>query len=304
MPANLPPQFFALQTKLKQAVAPEEKISILEEMLAICPKHKGTEKVQKDLKTKIAKLKKQKLKRAKKEVLYSVPKEEAGQIAIIGPVNSGKSSLLNVLTNAGAKVAPYPFTTSMPKPAMMRYENILIQLIDTPPLSKESPGWLKAIICAADGIIAVFDLSNSEIEKEIKELREILKKWNLENKKILFLGNKIDLPKAKENFGGLKEKIKPISAQNKIGLEELKKELFDLLEIARVYSKKPGKKPDFGCPFVVKRNAKLIELAKEINEDFAPSFKYARLFRKNSSKAQIVGKDYTLKDEDIIEIHA
>lgn len=305
MSANLPPQFFQLQAKLKQVTTPEEKISILEEMLAICPKHKGTEKVQKELKSKIAKLKKQTPKKIKREVFYSVVKEGAGQIVIIGSTNSGKSSLLNALTNAQVKVAPYPFTTQIPQPAMMKYENILIQLVDTPPLTKESPGWLKAIISGADGLLAVFDLSNPEIEKEIKELKEILENWNLENKKTIFLGNKIDLPEARKNFEKLKSeyKIKPISAQNGIGIEELKKEIFDLLEIIRVYSKKPGKEPDLKHPFIAKRNTKLIELAKEISEDFATSFKYARLFRKDSQKFKIVGKDYLLNDEDIIEIH-
>jgi len=301
MPANLPPQFFALQAKLNKVATAEEKISILEEMLAICPKHKGTEKVQKDLKSKIAKLKRQKPKKAKRETLYSIRKEGAGQIVIIGPANSGKSSLLNALTNAKAKVAPYSFTTQIPQPAMMPYQNISIQLVDTPPLTKSSPGWLKTIISGADAVISVFDLSNSGIEKEIRELKEILQEWNLENKKNLFLGNKIDLISfPNKNFD---IPLKFISTKKGMGLEELKKELFDLLEIVRVYSKKPGKNPDLKHPFITKRNTKLIELAKEISEDFVSSFKYARLFRKNSSKFQIVGKDYILKDEDIIEIH-
>ena len=160
MPANLPPHFHTLSAKLKETKDPEEKISILEELLAIVPKHKGTEKIQKDLKRKIAKLKKQKPKKTKGRTLsYSIPKEGAGQVVIIGPTNSGKSSLLNNLTNAKAKIASYPFTTKIPRPAMMPYENILIQLIDTPPLSKEfSPPWLKEILKQADLLIVVFDL--------------------------------------------------------------------------------------------------------------------------------------------------
>ena len=296
MPANLPPQFFALSAKLKEVKTPEEKISILEEMLAICPKHKGTEKVQKDLKSKIAKLKKQKPKKARREALYSIPKEGAGQIVIIGPANSGKSSLLNALTNARAKVAPYPFTTQIPQPAMMPYQNILIQLVDTPPLTKDSPPWLKAILKSADGFLAIFDLSNDNLIEDIKELKEILNNWGISDKKILFLGNKIDLAKSKEN-------LKPISCLKGIGTGELKKEVFNLLEIVRVYSKPPGKSVDFNQPFILKRNSKLIDFAKGIREDLISSFKYAKLLKKNSPKIQIVGKDYLLQDQDIIEIH-
>ena len=264
--------------------------------------------------------------------MYSIPKEGAGQIVIIGPANSGKSSLLNALTNAKAKVAPYPFTTQIPQPAMMRYENILIQLVDTPPLTEDSPPWLKGILKAADGLLAIFDLSKNNlveetkvssspfagarVVEEIKEFKEILNNWGLLDKKILFLGNKIDLPEAKENFEKLKleYKIKSISIQRKIETEELKKEIFDLLEIVRIYSKKPGKEPDFNQPFIAKRKTKLIELASEISQDLASSFKYAKLFtpfrdksltgfKKDSKKPKIVGKDYLLKDQDIIEIH-
>ncbi len=305
MPANLPPQFFALQAKLKQTKDPKEKISILEQLLAICPKHKGTEKVRKDLKRKIAKLKKEKPKKTKREAVYFIPKEGAGQVVIVGPANSGKSSLLNALTNAKAKVKDYPFTTQLPQPAMMPYENILIQLVDTPPLFEESPGWLKALLSSADALLVIFDFSVSETEKEIKKIKDILENWHLKNKKIIFLANKMDLEKAKENFEKLnkKENLFPISIQKKEGLEELKRKIFKLLEIIRVYSKPPKKEAKLNKPFIMKKGSRLIELIEKINPQYLEKFKYARLLRKDSPKIQIVGKDYLLKDEDIVEIH-
>lgn len=305
MPANLPPQFFNISAKLKEAKTAEEKISILEELLAIVPKHKGSEKVQADLKTKIAKLKKQKPKKAKKEALYSVAKEGAGQIAIIGPANSGKSSLLNILTNAKAKTASYPFTTQIPQPAMMPYEDILIQLVDTPPLTGDSPGWLKEIIRGSDGFLAVFDFSKKEPAEDVKNLKEILSNWQISDKKSVFLANKTDLKESKENLKAfkLKSQIKPVSCLKGIGIEELKRDIFNLLEVIRVYTKSPGSPPDFEHPFVIKKKSQLIKLANQIHQDFTFSFKYAKLFKKNSKKPRIVGKDYLLKDGDIIEIH-
>jgi hypothetical protein len=326
MPANLPPQFYALSMKLKEAASNDEKISILEGMLAICPKHKGTEKLQKDLKRRIAKLKKWGPRRQKKENLYFVKKEGAGQVVISGPANSGKSSLLNALTNANAKVAPYPFTTKIPQPAMMTYENILIQLVDTPPLSKEfSRPWLKEILKATDILLAVFDLSKGNIIEEIKNFKEILDDWNLSEKKIIFLGNKIDLEVAKENLKKVRaqnEVTSIISCLKKIGLEELKKEIFDLLEIIRVYTKSHNQDlPDFEHPFIMKKNSRLIDLASQIHHNFTFSFKYAKLFneleihftsdkskiyqifKKDSKKPQIIGKDYILRDGDVVEIY-
>jgi len=323
MPANLPPQFHVLTIKLKEAKNADEKISILEEMLAICPKHKGTEKLQKDIKIKIAKLKKQVPKKTKGEALYCIQKEGAGQVVIVGPPNSGKSSLLNALTNARAEVAPYPFTTKIPQPAMMPYENILIQLIDTPPLTKESsPSWLKAIVKESDVLVAVFDLTKENITRDIRDFKEILDNWRLGDKKIIFLGNKveeiissspfaaarvIDLEIAKENLKKLETQyeIKPISCSQKIGLEELKKEIFDLLEIVRVYTKSRNRpEPDFSHPFIMKKGEKLITLASQIHHDLLPSFKYAKLFKENAKNPQIVGKDYILEDGDIVEIYA
>ncbi len=305
MPANLPPYFFELQTRLKEATDNKEKISILEEMLAVCPKHKGSEKVQKELKTKIAKLKKQKPKKIKSEVFYAVPKKGAGEAVIVGPANAGKSSLLNALTNAQEKIADYPFTTQIPKPAMMPYENILIQLVDTPPLTKDSPGWLKSLIFESDLLLAVFDLSSPEIQKEIKNLKELLETWRFKNKKIIFVGNKIDLPESQKNLEKIKKfsEILPVSAKTGFGLENLKRQIFEDLEIVRVYSKKIGQEIDFEVPFVVKQGTKLINLMGKINKDFVYSFKYARLLRKDSRQVKIVGKDYILQDEDIIEIH-
>jgi ribosome-interacting GTPase 1 len=187
---------------------------------------------------------------------------------------------------------------------MMPFENIQIQLVDTPPLSKEFlPGWLKNIYRGGDGILILFDLSQENVIEKIKEIEEILKNWEINKEKVLFVGNKIDLPRAKENFEKLKEKIKiAISTQNKIGLESLKKEIFNLLGIIRVYSKPPQKEPDLKKPFIFKKNSTILDLIKEINPDLISRFKMAKLFKENIKSPRIVGKDYILKDGDIIEI--
>ncbi len=329
MPANLPPQYFSLSAKLKEAQTTEEKLSILEEMLAMIPKHKGTEKVQKDLKTKMAKLKKeaQLTKKAKKELIYVVKKEGAGQVVITGPPNSGKSSLLNALTKAKAKVADYPFTTTLPQPAMMPYDHILIQLVDTPPLTKYfCPGWLKEILRNSDGILVVFDLSKADFEQDynppttrgargeregggrvgvpakglapIEEFKEIFKNLGIEKKKTLLVGNKADLV-----LNEIPSYLKKISALKKTGLEDLKREIFEMLEIIRVYSQEPTKEPDLAHPFTLKKGTRVIDLAAKIHYDLVSKFKYAKLFKKNLRKPLIVGKDYLLADGDIIEIH-
>jgi ribosome-interacting GTPase 1 len=118
------------------------------------------------------------------------------------------------------------------------------------------------------------------------------------------LGNKIDSEKGKENFEKLKKnfEILGISAKEKIGIEELKRKIFESLKIIRVYPKEPKKEVDFENPFVLKRGTKLIDFVKEINEEWVKKFKGARLYEKNLKNFKIVGKYYELRDEDIIEI--
>jgi len=304
MPANLPPQFFELQKKLNQTKDIREKIEILQEMLAICPKHKGTERVQEEIKKKIAKLKRSQPKKIKREEIYFVKKEGAGQVLILGVPNSGKTSLVNLLCNTNFKIGDYPFTTQLPTPGMLKYENILIQIVDTPPLTKDfKPGWLKNLARQADSILFLVDLINNP-EGQIKEIEEILNEWKIEKEKILIVGNKIDSKEGKENFEILKRdfEIFGISTKEKIGVEELKRKIFESLNIIRVYTKEPKKEVDFGNPFILKKGTKLIELVEKINEEWVKKFRGAKLYEKNLKNFKMVGRDYQLKDEDIVEI--
>ena len=106
MPANLPPQYYDLEREFGKERDPREKLRLAEEMLRIMPKHKGTDHLQADIKTKISKLKKQistpkKAGGTRQTTLQDyVEREGAGQIILIGPPNSGKSSLVDVFTNA------------------------------------------------------------------------------------------------------------------------------------------------------------------------------------------------------------
>jgi len=136
MPANLPPQYHVAYQKYREARTIEEKISALKEMYAVMPKHKGTDKLQAEIKRKIAQLKEElEVQRKRgKGTGFTLPKREgAGQVCLVGAPNSGKSSLLKCLTNAEPEIAEYPFTTKLPNIGMMPYEDIQIQIIDLPP---------------------------------------------------------------------------------------------------------------------------------------------------------------------------
>ncbi|MEO0086691.1 MAG: GTPase [candidate division WOR-3 bacterium] len=324
MPANLPPQYFEVEEKYRQAKTIEEKLYYLKEMLAIVPKHKGTEKLQKEIKTKISKLRKELTKKPKvsRTVWYHFEKQGAGQIAVFGSPNSGKSSLVRLLTNANTEVADYPFTTTIPIAGMMRYENIQIQLIDCPPLKENLAPWYFHVLRTADALLYLFDLSQDslleEAEKDFKIIEEgrinIFRESEPNYKKTIFCGNKLDEENSEfrynlfleflKNYAPLDQlRILAISVKEQKNIEDLKRLLFESLEIIRVYTKPPGKPPELEEPIILKKNSNVLDAAEALHKDFARNLKYARLWDNKNLFGQRVEKNHILKDGDIIEFH-
>lgn len=327
MPANLPPEYFEVEKKLREVKSIEEKIEVYEELLSVIPKHKGTEKLIGEIKGKIAKLKESLERRpaTRHTSSYLIKRSGAGQIAIIGPPNSGKSRLLSVLTRARPQVSEFPFETREPVAGMMPYENIQIQLIDTPSISETFyEPYIHEIVKHADATLIVIDLQSALV---LEELDAVLRK--LEEKKVylgsydspdfsgqsfhlckcLIVGNKFEDREAEENLSVLKEfyenrfEFIPLSAEKGINLELLKEKCFQLLEIIRVYTKEPGKKPDFSSPFTLKKGSKVEDLASLIHKDFAQKLSYARIWGKGKFDGQRVHRSHILEDGDIVELH-
>lgn len=163
MPANLSPAYKAAEERFRAAVTQEEKIAALEEMLSVIPKHKGTEKLQADLKSRLAKLRRApKKKPGSRGPSHRIPREGAGQIALVGPPNSGKSALVAHHTHADPEVAPYPFSTREATPGMLPHEDVAFQLIDLPPLSEEHvEGWVYDLVRGADLVWLVLDVERA-----------------------------------------------------------------------------------------------------------------------------------------------
>ena len=325
MPANLPPQYFEAEKRFRLAKSPEEKITTLEEMLAIMPKHKGTDHLRAELRTRIAKLTQLAAKKSgTRRASMAIEKEGAAQVAVIGPPNAGKSQLVASITNASPAIAEYPFTTHSATPGMMEFENIQIQLIDTPPLAPQSiEWWLRHMLVRADALLVMVDLNNAplaqmeDITVQLGEMRIGLGKIKTEDeaniilyqKKGLIIGNKLDLNHASQNYVVLKNKYKDqlpviaISAKEGTGLEELKYAIYQMLNIIRVYTKAPGEKPDFTEPIVLERGSTLENAAAAVHKDFARKLKYARIWGSGKHDGVMAKRDHMLQDGDVIELH-
>jgi ribosome-interacting GTPase 1 len=328
MPTNLPPAYYEAEERFKQASSPSEKVDTLEALIATIPKHKGTDKLRADLRKRLSKLKdkatSQKTKKGGHFDLYTVEREGAAQIALVGLPNAGKSSLLASLTHANPVIADYPISTHLPLSGMMPFEDIQIQIVDLPPIGNESTdGWISGLLRMTDGLLIIVDLSDDP-ESSVDLIIETLESWNIHPskthvkaekqglgvyKKLLFLGNKLDLPGAKEHYSNLKEHYTGIvtmmacSTKSKENLEELKRKLFALSDIIRVYTKEPGHKPDYSKPFTLKHGSTILDLCKEIHKDFLLKLRFARVWGSARFDGQKVQRDYALQDKDVVEIH-
>jgi hypothetical protein len=325
MPANLPPQYFEAERNYRLAKTIPEKVVALEEMLAIMPKHKGTDHLRAKLRAKIAQLTEASEKKlATKRTSMVIEKEGAAQVMVIGLPNAGKSQLVSSITNASPTVAEYPFTTHSATPGMMEFENIKIQLIDTPPLVPQAIDfWLPPMLRQADVLLIMVDLANAPLEQmetiinQLEKMRIVIGdaeareelEFSLWHKKALIIGNKIDRDNASQNYTVLKNKygeqfpVIAVSAKEGTGLEELKVKIYEVLDIIRVYTKAPGKKPDLTDPIVISRGSTLEDAAAEVHKDFVSKLKYARIWGSGKHEGVMAKRDHILQDGDIIELH-
>lgn len=319
MPANLTPQYYAAEENYRQARSPEEKIKTLQEMLAVIPKHKGTERLQGDIKKRIARLKEEgsKKKQAKGFNPFGVEKQGAGQAVLAGYPNTGKSSLVGVLSRAKVKIAEYPFSTALPVSGMMPYKDTFIQLVDTPPLSLDNiPSGLIGTFKEADILLIIVDASTADCLEQLEGLLQILQEREVidlsEEGQIIapvpfmVLANKIDQPGAEDNLQVLKElrpdlEIRPVSNTG-IGLEDLKDRIYEALGIIRVYGKAAGRPVDMERPFILKQGSTVLDFAAEVHKDFPRKLKSALVWGSSKFDGQAVAREYVLEDGDIVEL--
>lgn len=320
MPANLTPQYYAAEENYKRAGSPEDKVKALQEMLAIIPKHKGTERLQGDIKKKIARLKEEGKK--KKQTSggfnpFGVDKQGAGQIVLAGYPNSGKSSLVGILSRAKVKIAEYPFSTALPVSGMMPYKDTFIQLVDTPPLATDNiPSGLIGTFKEADALLIVIDVSTAECLEQMEGLMTILQDREVIDLSddgmiiaplpFIVVANKIDQPDAAENLQVMKELWPDLklheTSNTGIGLEDLRVMLYEILNVIRIYGKAAGKPVDRERPFILPKGSSVLDFAEQVHKDFPKNLKSALVWGSSKFDGQAVAREYVLEDEDIVEL--
>lgn len=314
MPANLPPTYYKLKHEHEAAKTDAERLVLLEEMLRIVPKHKGSEKVVADLRRRIARIKKGEAatggkKGARKGYSEHIPKQGAGQIVMLGPPNGGKSQILAAFTKAKPAVSPTPYTTTAPLVGMLPYENIQFQLIDTPSLMPDfvSPTVL-TLARNAELVLIVLSLASDELLDDLEMVLAVLDEAGIGEEKPLVVANQLDATDADarleilSEFYGQSVQLYPISAQTGAGKEDLLKALYDALDILRIYPKAPGKPIERDAPIVLPVGATVLDAATGLHKDFA-EFRFARIWGPHWHDGQPVSRNDAVYDGDVVEFH-
>jgi ribosome-interacting GTPase 1 len=326
--ANLTPQYREAEARFRAAKGHDEKLSGLREMIALLPKHKGTEKMLADLRARVARLEEESRRSSHGGHRYEpghVPREGAGQWVLVGPPNAGKSALLRALTHAHPEVADYPFTTQVPLPGMMLFEDVAVQLVDTPPVATgNTEPYMTGLAHAADGVLLVVDVSADDLAASAKLLGDLLdhaQVWprhrslpkdaspSLALRPVRVLGNKCDLDDgtycslAAEAIGR-DYPFHPTSALRGDGLDALRPVLFHELRRIRVYTKEPGHPPDRSLPFVLPEGATVQDLALRVHKEVAEALRFARIWGKARFEGQQVDRHHVLSDRDVVELHS
>jgi small GTP-binding protein len=297
MPTNVSVEYGNAKEEYDNAVTPEAKFIALQKMQSAAPSHKGGENLRRDISKKLSLLRqdieKKKAHDSKKgsTTSFAVKKEGIGQIVLLGLPNSGKSTLLNLLTGVGTKVADYPFTTREPAIGMMDYFGGMIQLVELPAIVEGSSSGkadgpqVLSIARNADAIIIV---SNGVEGEKIVE------------KELLAIGISLNRKEADKIF----KNSLIVNAFQEQDLEKLKESIFKLLDKILVFTKKPGTKANFDMPLGLPLHSTVKDAARYLHKDFEKNLRFARVWGSAQYPGQRVSKDYELKNRDLVEIFA
>jgi len=330
MPANLTLQYLQAEERFKAAQTHDDKVAALEEMIRELPKHKHTEKMFADLKTRLSKLKKEgETKKGPavghKGTEYVVKKEGVGQVVVLGAPNTGKSAILAAVTHAHVEVTDYPFTTRKVIPGMMDFEDVVVQLCDTPSISPDfQDPFLMPFVRTADAAVLVVDLSSPDCLDQPGWVLAALEEARIELARGTVTGqaprttprlpafvaathaDHPDAPDALELLAevlGDRLPVVPVDTADPESMKRFARACFDLFGVVRVYSKQPGKDADRDAPFLVPVGANVVDFAERVHRDFRDRFSFARVWGPGLFEGQRVPRDYAVQDGDVVELH-
>lgn len=328
MAANLTIKYYLAEEKYRRAQTSDERLQCLEVMLQVIPKHKGTDHLQAAIRSRI--------KEARAEVqaeqdapksgrTFRIPRQGAGTVVVIGAPNSGKSRIVAELTNAEPEVAEYPFTTREPFPAMMSCQEVLIQLVDTPPISQMPiEPYVVNYVRTADLVVLAFDGSSDDapddtlnIVQQLEARKTLLDQttgyaeddFSKLRVQTLLAATQTDDQDAVVRISLFRESmprdipVVQVELQSRDSCNLLRDAIYESLGLIRVYTKAPGKAAVYEVPFAIPAGSTVETLAERVHHDFVERLKFAKVWGAGGHDGQQVGRDHVLLEGDMVELH-
>lgn len=327
MPANVTSEFNKAWEKAKSATDPEERLKYLYEALALCPKHKGTEKLLALIKREIAQTRRElerKKEEEKKRGRRGIAKEGDILVILLGGPNAGKSYLINKLTNAKLESTEIPYETQEPVSVILNYKGAKIQLVEYPSYYPREHSYL---VKNAD-LLILFDDSareflrkiNVKLGKKEKKL-EIIKEPSGGIRVIGSLNvDKQTLAEILRNYGihnatvkvyedsTLEDLIDYLEGLEKKPYIDLTKEKINLEELPELIIRRAGKILVFTKEteegLVLDEGSTVRDLVLRIHKDLLRRFKFAKVWGRSAKfPGQRVGLDHKLEHLDRVIIY-
>lgn len=328
MPANLTPMYRKAERDFRRAQTPAERVECLQRMLQLIPRHKGTDKLQAAIKSSLseARAELQRTQNAPKaSSVLRIARHGCGRVVVVGAANAGKSQLVAALTNAVPEVAPFPFTTREPLPAMMPWEGTQIQLIDTPPVVPDAlPPWMLNLVRTADAVVLAFDGADDDAPAQTSDVVQAFAErrtrfssragfdpedFGVAHVPALLAVTRASDPDWRLRVELFREEMRfpPAQVAFEAGVADMvtatAAAIFETLQLVRVFTKRPGQAADLASPLTIGVGGTVEDLALQIHADLARDLRHARLWGRSDHDGQVVGRDYVLHDGDVVELH-
>ena len=240
-----------------------------------------------------------------------VRREGAAQVALVGPPNAGKSSLLQALSDIQIKTGDYAFTTLRPVPALTRIGGVLVQLVEIPGLiagAHEDRGGGRALLGVlrnADAI--VFCRSATDPPAALDVVRGEVLAAGIDKPSILALTKSDDLGDRElarvigRARAGTPDGVVAVSVLDDDSLDRLRDAIWNLTGLIRVYPRRGGVVDDE--PFALTDGASVAAVADRIHHEVGRSCAGALVWGASARfDGQRVGRDHVVADGDVVEI--
>jgi small GTP-binding protein len=249
--------------------------------------------------------------RVRKKIVHrdslQVRREGAAQVALVGPPNAGKSSLLQALSSIQIKTGDYAFTTTRPVPALTRIHDVLIQLVEIPGLiegAHEDRGGGRAllgVLRGADAIVLCHDAS-APVE-ELAVIRRELEAAGIA-KPTIVAATKLDdagphVVARLARATGLP--AVGVSVLDDDTLDELRDAVWGLTGLVRVYLRRPGRGD--AEAYALPAGSTVADAAGKVHHELEAECRGARVWGPSARfEGQRVGRDHVLAEDDVVEI--